>query len=252
MKLLRLILLLGVPFLVSCAARLPEVPMREVPAGPLVQALERRAHSFSSLKSVATLEFVRKDRRRFFENAGVLVKGRDRFLIEAYGPLGQTAASVLWDGRDVILDLDGTRRVLPGGAGLERLLGSQADPSDLADVLAGNIPGMARATSTKLRCAENGACLLELGSRDQLVRVRPAGGGDPARPRVRSCDVFRRGSLAYQVRYEAERDLGGYFLPTRIIVENTDKQVRLTIEYIDPEVNVPVDERDFEPTGGEE
>ncbi len=251
MKLLRLILLLGVPLLVSCAARLPEIPMREVPAGPLVQALERRAHSFSSLKSVATLELARKDRRRFFENAGVLVKGRDRFLIEAYGPLGQTAAAVLWDGRDVILDMEGTRRVLPGGAGLERLLGSQVDPADLADVLAGNIPGMARATSAKLRCAETGACLLELDAGDQLVRVRPAGGGDPARPWVRSCDVFRRGSLVYQVRYEAERDLGGYILPTRIIVENTDKQASLTIEYIDPEVNVPVDERDFELAGGE-
>jgi hypothetical protein len=250
-KLLRLILLLGVSFLFSCAARLPEIPMSEVPAGPLMQALERRAHSFASLKSVATLEFARKDRRRVFENAGVLVRGRDRFLIEAYGPLGQTAASVLWNGRDVVLDLDGTRRVLPGGAGLERLLGSQLDPADLADVLAGNIPGMARATSTKLRCAENGACLLELASRDLVVRVRPAGGGNPTRPWVRSCDVLRRGSLVYQVRYESAQDVGGYILPTRIIVENIDKQVSLTIQYSDPEVNVPVDERDFEPAGGE-
>jgi hypothetical protein len=225
--------------------------MHEVPAGPLMQALEQRTRSFATLKSVATLEVIRKQRRRFFDNAGVVVKGRDRFRIEAYGPLGQAVAVLVWNGRDVMLDLDGTRRVLPGGAGLERLLGNDVDPADLADILAGNIPGMARTTSANLRCATSGACLLDLRGKDTLVRVHPAAGAEPADDPIRSCEVFRKGSLLYQVRYEAERDIAGYLLPTRIIMENPEKQVSLTVQYAEPEVNVPVDESDFELPGGE-
>jgi hypothetical protein len=247
----RLILLVIVPFLFSCAARMPEIPMQEVPAEPLMQALERRMRSFATLKSEATLEVIRKERRRFFDNAGVVVKGRDRFRIEAYGPLGQSVAALVWNGRDVLLDLEGTLRVLPGGAGLERLLGNDVDPADLADILAGNVPGMVRTTSAKLRCAASGACLLDLRGKDTTVRVHPAAGAEPADAPVRSCEVFRKGSLLYQVRYEAAREVAGYLLPTRIIVENPDKQVSLTIQYAEPEVNVPVDESDFQLPGGE-
>jgi len=246
----RLVLLAVLPLLFSCAALKPEIPLTEFPPGPLVQALARRAGAFSTLKSVATIELARKEHRRYFDSAGVVVKGRDRFRIEAYNPLGQTVALLVWDGRDVTFDLEGTQRVLPNGAGLERFLGSDVEPGDLADILAGNIPGMGRVTSAKLRCAESGACLLDLyATKDTLIRVRPAAGKEPTGAPVRSCEVLRKGSLLYQVRYEVEREIAGYVLPTRIIVENPDKQVSLTIQYADPEVNVPVDEHAFELPG---
>ncbi len=248
----RLIVLVAVSLLCSCAIRKPEIPMIEHPAGPLLQSLERRARSFSTLRSVATLELVRKERRRSFENAGVLVKGRERFLIEAYDPLGRTAAAVAWNGRDVMVDWEGTLRVLPPGAGLERLLGTEVDPSDLADVLAGNVPGMARATGAKLLCAAGGQCLLELRTaKDTKVRVQMDAGRDTGRAAVRSCEVFRKDELVYRVRYDADQDIAGYALPTKIVVENPDKQAALTVRYTEPEVNVPLDNRDFELPGGE-
>ncbi len=252
MKPSHLILLVIPSLLLSCAAIQPGIPMNEVPAAPFLQALDRRVRSFFTLKTTASLQIARKERRRVFDNAGILVQGRDRFRIEAYGPLGETVMTLLWAGQDVLLDLEGTVRVMPPkNSGLDRILGSEVDPADLADILAGNVPGMSRTTRAKLLCpVHGGACVLELNTKELVIRVHPEADWESKGMVIRSCEILRKGSLVYQVRYESVADIAGYLLPKKITVENPDKQVVLTFQYFDAEVNAPLDAQDFTPPGG--
>lgn len=246
MKASRLIPFIILPLLFACVHRKPEIPMTEAPAGPLVQALEQRGRAFSTLKAIASIRVVRKDRKRSFESVGILVNGQEQFRIEAYTPLGQTVVMVIWDGRDVMLDLEGERRLLePGSRALERVLGADVDPAELCAILSGNIPGILEGSQPKLLCAGDGRCVLELRREDRLVRVYPETGRESSEPVVRSYDVSRGKHPAYQVKFESFQTISGYSLPMKIVVENRDKRMSLTVEYAEAELKVPLDARAF-------
>lgn len=245
MKTSRLIPFIILPLLFACVHRKPEIPMTEAPAGPLVQALEQRGRAFSTLKAIASIRVVRKDRKRSFESVGILVKDQERFRIEAYTPLGQTVVTVIWDGRDVMLDREGERRFLEPGSALERVLGADVDPAELCAILSGNIPGTLAGSQAKLLCAADGRCVLELRREDRLVRVYQAAGGESSEPVVRSYDVYHGGHPVYHVEFESFREISGYPLPMKIAVENRDKRMSLTVEYAEAELNVPLDARAF-------
>jgi hypothetical protein len=251
-KLSRLIPVAVIPLLFSCLPKQPEIPMTEVPAGPLVQALEQRRQSFSTLKALASVLAVRKDRKRSFESVGILLKGREELRIEAYGPLGETLITLLWTGKDVLLDLQGKRRVLePKGPGLERLLGVDMGPAELCAVLSGNVPGVAAASRAALLCAPDNRCVLELRGEDTLVRVPLDGGRAPEDGSVPSYEVYRGKKMIYRASFGSFERVSGYLLPKRIVVENPGKRASLTVEYADVDVNVPLDEGAFAPTSAE-
>lgn len=246
MKTARLIPFIILPLLFACAPRKPEIPMTEAPAGPLVQALEQRGRTFSTLKAIASIRVARKDRKRSFESVGILVKDQERFRIEAYTPLGQNVVTVMWDGRVVMIDLEGERRFLePGSGALERVLGADVDPAELCAILSGNIPGILAGSQAKLLCAANGRCVLELRREDRTVRAYPEAGREPGEPAVRSYDVYHGGHPVYHVEFESFRRISGYPLPMKIAVENRDKRMSLTVEYAEAELNVPLDVRAF-------
>lgn len=244
MKIARLIPFLVIPLLFACFPKKPEIPMTEVPAEPFLKALEQRERSFSTLKAFGSIQVVRKNRKRSFESVGILLNGREQFKIEAYGPLGETLITLVWNGKEAVLDMGGQRRVMPpGSSGLERIFGADVDPGELSAVLSGNIPANVEGSQAAFLCAPDGKCILELRRKDTLVRAHPAAGLDTTDFMVSSCEVYRGRTLVYQARFESLEKVSGYALPKRIIVENPDKRMSLTVVYDEAEVNVPLDIR---------
>jgi hypothetical protein len=247
-KISRFIPFLVVPLLFSCFPKRPEIPLFEVPHERLVQALELRIRSFSSLKAIAGMQVARKGRKRAFDSVGVLVNGQDQFNIEAYGPLGQTLARLVWDGKELMVDLGGGEpRMLPGsGAGLEKILGARIDPAELCAILSGNIPWAAVASGARFLCSDDRAlCVLELRKDDTIVRMRQEADWEAKQMPVGPYEVHRDGKPAYTVRFDSFAQVSGYLLPMKITVENSDKKMSMTMEYMDAEVNVPLDARVF-------
>jgi hypothetical protein len=235
--------LLLVTLLFSCAPKKIEIPMTEVPPGPLLQALEQRSRSFLSLRALAGITMQRKDRKRSFETVAVLVSGRERFKLEAYGPLGESLVTVLWQGQDLILDMNGEQRVLPAlGSGLDRVLGAEVDPAELCSILSGNVPGILDGPEAAMRCAPNNTCVLELSRGDRLVKVYPAAGWEPGSSSLPSFEVYQERKMIYRVRYASFETISGYDLPKRIVVENPGRQASLAVEYAEAEVNAPLEE----------
>ncbi len=246
MKTSRFALLLFIPLLFSCIPRQPEIPMTEAPAEPIVRALEARARSFSSLRAFAALQISRKDRKRSFDNVGILLRGQERFRMEAYGPLGETVVTLVWNGKEILADMSGQRRILPpGNSGLERILGADVDPGELCAILSGNVPGTIAGYQARLFCGPNNLCVLELRNGDRLVKVRPAAGWESAEAAaLQSWEMFRNGKMVYRVLYFTEPG-SGYPVPKRLRVENPDKRMSLTLEYTEIEKNVTLSDAVF-------
>ena len=251
MKIIRFLPVVIIPLLFACLPKKPEIPMTEVPAGQLVQALEQRLRSFSGLKAMAGIRAVRKDRRRSFETVAVLVRGQERFRMDAYGPLGETLVSLVWNGETMVADLGGQRRVIPPkSSGLERLLGADVDPAELCAIFSGNVPAASLGPDSRVFCSGTGTCVLETKQDEKVFRVHPAQGWE-SKATVRSYEVYRGRSLVYRVIYGSPETVSGYSLPRTIVVENPDKRMTLTISYSEAEVNVSLQEEVFTLPGEE-
>jgi hypothetical protein len=223
-----------------------EIPMTAAPAGPLLQALERHRQAFESLKAVARVEVVKGLRKRSFDTMGVVVDAQRRLRMEAYGPLGQTIMAIVWDGREILLRLPGEDTVKrPGPAGLERLLGQGVEPSELCALLSGNVPETAGSDATLL-CRQDGGCVLELRQGKVLRRFRTSSpAGSAQEPRVVSYELFRADKLMFEARFDRFEETSHYRLPMQIVIENPERNLRMTIHYSEAEVNTPVDDDAF-------
>lgn len=249
MKTFRLIALIVIPLLFACAPKKPELPMTEVPAGPLLQPLEQQRQSLSGLKAIARIVVKRGGQKRAFDTVGIVLDAQRRLRMEAFGPLGQSIAALVWNGREFLLRLPeeaGIRR--PGQAGLEKLLGINLDGTELCAALSGTIPELARSSIVRAACAEDNTCLVEISNGSDLRRVRvlfaPA---DPARTvTVMDQELYRSGALVYEARYSREKDEhAAFILPKSVSIENPSNHATLTIEYAETDINVPVEQELF-------
>ena len=247
MKTSRLFALIVIPLLFSCLPKKPEIPMVEVPAGPLLQALEQRRQSFAGLKAMASIDVVKRGGKRTLENVGIVLDGVRRFRIEAFGPLGQSALALVWDGRELFARLPGNDGVVrQGPAGLERLLGEGLEVQELCAILSGNTPLIAQPSEARLFCGQNGDCMLELSQGDSVRRIRVQLPSKPGNmPKPVSQELYRSGRLIYLARFDKTAEIAHYLLPMTLVVENPDKKLLLTISYSDAEVNVPISEEAF-------
>jgi hypothetical protein len=159
-KISRLIPFVIIPLLFACLPKKPEIPLTEVPSGPLVQMLEQRRQSFSGLKAVVSVETVRSGRKRAYDTVGIMIDGQRRLRAEVFGPLGQSMMTLVWDGADVAVRLDDGRVVMPGQAGLERILGIAMDAGELCGALSGNIPAAAQPAETRAFRKPDGSFLI--------------------------------------------------------------------------------------------
>ncbi len=231
------------PFLFSCAPPKPEIPRNEVPAAPLVRALELRSRSFTGLKAVARVETERKGRKRVYESVAFLQKGMNRLRIEGFGPLGESIFALVWDGKDMLVRLPGDAEPMRTGQwGFERLVGFPLAPEELSALLSGNAPQAPADAEARAFCTGDGRCEVELRHQESRWRVFVA----PSEPfRIESCERYHRGTLAYSARFDAAETVDGYLFPKRVTVKNADNKVSLTIDYQDVEVNVPVEDSLF-------
>ncbi len=248
MKIPRFVVLFAVLFLFSCLPKKPQIPGTEVPAGPLVQALEQQRLSFTGLKALARAEVVRQGRKRSYDPVGIVLDGQRRLRVEIFGPLGQSITALVWDGKDVFLRLpDDDRIVRPGQAGIERVLGMGMEAKELCAVLSGTVTEITRPQDARVYCMQDGRCVLELpeGEVVRRVHVLPALSGPPVTVRIAVQELYRSDNLVYRVRYERGEETSPVPLPRTIIIESPEKKVALTIEYVEADVNVPVAEDAF-------
>lgn len=253
MKTFRSIALIVIPLLFACAPKKPELPMIEVPAGPLLQALEQQRRSFSGLKAIASVEVTRGGRKRAFDTVGIVLDAQRRLRVEAFGPLGQSIVTLVWDGREFLLRLPEDEEIRrPGQAGIEKLLGIRLEGTELCAAISGVIPEIAGSSVVRASCAQDGACIVDVSRGDDLRRVRvlsaPAG---PAQAiRVISQELYRSGALVYHAQYGWKKDeRSAAMLPGTVVIENPSKNASLMIEYAEADVNVPVDEELFTLSG---
>jgi len=229
--------------------------MTEVPAGPLLQMLEKQQQSFSGLKAIASLEVKRGGRKRAFDTVGIVLDAQRRLRVEAFGPLGQSIATLVWNGREFLLRLpddDGIRK--PGPVGIEKLFGITMDGTELSAAITGVIPALDPSSTVRAFCAQDTMCMVEISHGDDMRRVRvlPAPADPTQKGRVLAQELYRSGTLLYQARYHWEKnDHADFMLPKSVTVENPSNNSSLTIEYAETDMNVPVDQELFTLSGKE-
>jgi hypothetical protein len=243
----RFIALIAIPLLFACAPKKPEIPLTEVPAGPLLHALEQRQRSFAGLKAIASIEVVKRGRKRTLENVGIVLDSQRRLRMEAFGPLGESLLAFVWDGREMALRLPENDRVVrQGPEGLERLLGEGLEVQELCALLSGNLPISAWSSDARLFCGQGGECMLELSYGDTVRRVGViVSAGSEQRSRFISHELHRSGTLVYRVRFDRVEKVSQYPLPMKITIENPDAKLRFTVEYLEAGVNVPIRDEAF-------
>ena len=248
MKTRRIISLIAVLFLFSCLPKKTEIPGIEVPAGPLLQALEQQRRAFTGLKAIASVEVVRQGKKRSFDTVGIVLDARRRLRVEAFGPLGQSLIALVWDGNDVLLRMQDDDRIMkPGQAGIERLLGMRAEAKDLYDIFSGTVTEISRPLDARVFCTQNNACVIELPEGDTVRRIRvlpPLPGPAPA-IRIAAQELYRSNTLVYRTRYERMQEISRVLLPKTIVIENPEKGVTITVEYTEADVNVTVPDEVF-------
>jgi hypothetical protein len=242
-KIRRIIAFIIIPLLFSCLPKKPEIPGTEVPAGPLVQALEQQRQSFIGLKAIASVQVVRQGKKRTFDDVGIVLDAQRRLRVEVFGPLGQSLIALVWDGNDVLLRMQDDDRIMrPGRAGIERLLGMSVEVKDLCAILSGTITEITRPSDARVFCTQNNACVLELSERNtvRLIHVLPPSVSPASWVRIAAQEVYRSNTLVYRTRYERMQEVSHVLLPGTIVIENPEKGVSVTIEYTEADVNMPV------------
>ncbi len=247
MRITRLLSLFVILLLFACFPKKPEIPLTEIPSGSAVQMLEKRRELFSGLKAIVSVEIVRSGRRRVYDTVGIILDDQRRFRIEAYGPLGQSEVTLLWDGKEVILRLNDGRVVRPGKAGLEKIFGVAIEPGELCAVLSGNIPAISPSTVIRAFRDLDGSALVELTDGDIRRRVHvvyPEGSSEQG-AYITDCELYRSGRLVYRAQYETMEQIERYLMPKTLRIENPAKKVLLTVVFNDTSLNVPLSEDAF-------
>lgn len=247
MKIVRPLVVIALLLLPACLPKRPDIPGIKVPAGPLVQALEQQRSSFAGLKAVANVEVVRGSRKRTFDTVGIVLDSQRRLRVEAVGPLGQSLVTLVWDGKDVLLRLTDDRIIRPGLEGIGKILGMGMDPKELCAVLSGRTPESVRLADVQAFCVPDGVCAIEAAEGKDIVRrvyVLSSVTGSQA-VRITAQELYRSDRLVYRARYERIEEASRILLPRTIIIENPEKEVSITISYVETDVNVPVSDDAF-------
>lgn len=219
-----------------------------------MEALEQRRQMFAGLKAVASVETVRAGRKRSYDTVGIVIEGQQRLRVEAYGPLGQSLATLVWDGAEVLLRLEDGRVLTPGPAGLERMLGVAMDAGELCAVLVGNIPAAVSSKEARAFQRPDGSYVIELSAGDLLRRwyVLLSEPGPEPQVRITMSELYRSGKLVYRARYEYEEPISRYLVAKIVHIENPGKKVSLTVEYNEMDVNAPLGDDAFKLLDGAE
>jgi hypothetical protein len=243
-----------VALLYACAPLRPQVPQPEIPAGPLVHAIEQRREAFQSLKAVAKVTVERRGRVRVYESVAVVQRGQDRLRIEGIGPLGQALFVLLWDGSDLfLLDAGEGEPRRMGPAALAGLLGVDLSPAELCAALSGNATAQPPDAAARAGCRADGRCIVEFRTGDarQLVTLAHPLPGPGSGAVIESVERYQGSGLVYRSTFASAGRIGGDRLPQRVVIESPERRIAVTVQYEDAEVNAPLDDEAFTLSGGD-
>ena len=242
----RIIPFLIIPLLAACLPKKPEINLPVVPAQPLIQALEYRRQSLSAFKAVASVELARAGRRRAFDNVGILLDDQRRARMEAYGPLGQSLLTLVWNGQDVAVRRADGSVLRPGPAGIEKLLGIPLDARELCAALSGNVPAYEPAETSAYQEPDGGIVLQIMTSDgERRFHIIFAESLSVSSVWITAAELYRSGKLVYRVRYTRQDPVSEYPVPGTVLIENPERKSSLKIVYEETEVNMPVSDEAF-------
>jgi hypothetical protein len=206
--------------------------------------LEQQRTAVTTLRAIASIEIVKGGRRRSFDTVGIVFDAQRRLRIEAFGPLGQSIAALVWDGNEVVVRMQDGAIKKPGQAGIERMLGISIDAKELCAILSGTVTDIVRPQEAQAFCEANGICVIDLLEDGMERRVHMfTSASSPIR--VTEQELYRGETLIYRVRYDWSESISNGSIPTKVIIENPGKQVVLTVRYSEADLNVPVPEDAF-------
>jgi len=242
-----LLSVLIVPLLSACVAAPPEIPLHEIPAGPLTQALEQRRRAFTGMKAVARVETEHKGRKRSYESVAILQQRFEKLRVEGHGPMGESIFALVWDGLDVMVRKAGEPEPVKVGLfGLERIIGVSLSPADLCAVLSGNIPRIPGNAETSVHCSDFGWCIMEARRDDMHLRVKvhmPAVSGGAIK--IDRIESFQRDHLVFDSVFAYPGDNTNSRFPATITLANPDRKAILTVHYEDVEADAVVEDSAF-------
>jgi len=245
---MRRIITVAVLFLlVACAPPKAEIPLNEIPAGPLLQALDEHRQSFRSLKGLASIEIKKWGMTRTIENAGIIIDRQNRLRLDAYGPLGNVLMAMIWDGgKPSFFSPEDETLKKQGTAALDQLFGDGLDMRELCALLSGTVPASFQTGTAIQWCGHNNECLLQIQGKDTVRKITviyPAS-HEAKEPGIISEEFYRNGGPLYKARFHHRKTVSP-FIPMIIKIERPSQNVSITISYQEVDVNIPINKEDF-------
>jgi outer membrane lipoprotein-sorting protein len=239
--------LLGLPLLLwihSCAA-LPVLPPRTPSPEYLLEQTRARLQNLEGLKGLAHLTF--SSGGKSFGVQEVLLVRRPAWLrAESLGPLGTPQFYLVTDGRELILFNPGENRYSRGPATAEHLapfLPLPLKPEEIVSLLLGDPPMIDYDIASIRRLEEEGLWTLELSS--TLRQERQILWVNPFSWNILRAEIYRP-ALSQRLIFEDFRRSQDFLFPQKIQVRSFQPEARLTVEYLEVELNPRWGPQDFQ------
>jgi outer membrane lipoprotein-sorting protein len=238
MRLGRLLLVLGVPFLLSACATLPILPPETRPPEEILQEVSARRRALQGLKGLAQVKV--SSEGKSVKSQQVLFARRPGFLrVESLSPLGTPLLYVVTDGKTLRLYHPGENRYYQGSyRGSSPSLGLPPDltPEEVVAFLLGGLPPGEYEKASSWADRKEGLWVLDLLSpsrgESQILWVHPEHfsilRGEFNSPR-----------FSYRVSFGDFRQTNGILFPRNMVLTSADPPTRISVEFQELELNPP-------------
>ncbi len=226
----------------------PPVPARVISLEQVKEALRQRREAFQDLKASARLTLHTPDRNVTVRQIILLHKG-PYLRMETLDFFGQPSAYFTSNSEGIKIYYPGEGKYFVGSASSRRFsdfLGVDVNVADLVLLLTGNLPDAGGRSSEKLsyRPQDGTYVLSQTGIEGpfskRLVWVEPEG----LNPLM--VEFYHSGSQAVlTVEYGKHRDVGGYILPTRVVITRPRHNVQIKLRYLSAQVNEGISKTSF-------
>ena len=235
-----LLLILSV-LLASCTPR-PERQWTEIPpAEKLLARLELQSGQYRSLDAVASVHLTARG-KYFSSQQFLLLERPDRLRADVLTGFGQLVMQLSSDGKTLAVFLNNS---VPGKflrgpanyANISRFIRIPLAPEDLLALLLYDPPLMAYTNSQ----------VTVDGNRLQLLLSSPEKRQEllfDARLRLSGCRYYVKNELQLSVSYEEMSDQEPF--PHKVKIETPLEDTRITLEYSELKLNVPIDTKQFQ------
>jgi outer membrane lipoprotein-sorting protein len=238
MRLGRLLLVLGILFLLSACATLPLLPPETRPADEILQEVAARQQALQGLKGLAQVKV--SSEGKSMKSQQVLFARRPGFLrVESLSPLGIPLLYVVTDGKTLRLYHPGENRYYQGSyRGSSPSLGLPPDlnPEEVVAFLLGGLPTGECEKASSRADRKEGLWVLDLLSpsrgESRILWVHPEHFSI-----LRA--EFNSPRFSYRVAFADFRQTNGILFPQHMVLTSADPPTRISVEFQELELNPP-------------